>query len=81
MNKKLTAIRCWGLLVSACLFMSACGESDASVPAQGGSNVQTKSATGVIPEHQMKALNDAKSIEKVIQDADTERRKQLDSQM
>jgi len=55
------------------LFLSACGgdegQSETAAPAQSG---------GVIPQHQLDAMQKAQNLEEVLKDADAQRREQVD---
>jgi hypothetical protein len=58
------------ILLSLCLVftLSACGGSD------------DQEATGAIPEHQLDAMDKAQDVEAALQEAEQQRREQLDNQ-
>jgi len=64
------------VFIVSVLFLSACGGDSTEQPAE-----KTPAAKngGVIPQHQLDAMQKAKDVGGVLQDADEKRREQLDS--
>ena len=58
------------------LFLTACGGGDTG---DASDNKDTKNG-GVIPQHQLDAMDKAKNVEDVLNKADQDRRDQVDSQ-
>ncbi len=68
-----------GLFILSIVAVSACSGSES--PQQSGSetNIDKKEKpAGVIPQHQLKALDKAKGVEELLQETDQDRREKMD---
>ena len=67
------------LLICSLFIMTACSGSEVPAEKDSGTTVEVnEKPAGVIPAHQLKALEKAKSVESLLQQTEQERRAKLE---